>query len=115
MVLGRGERGLHLNEVDLPGAFGFDSGCRPDPEVAARVLLPHCPGGGDRPDGAGEAISALVCGGDRLMIDAVLADRLLHPLAPLRHHRLLDVPEPRLAVLQDAAVAARRVHIHLAP
>ena len=30
--------GLNLGIDFLPGAFGFDSGCRPDPEVAARVL-----------------------------------------------------------------------------
>jgi hypothetical protein len=30
--------GLNLGIDFLPGAFGFDSGCRPDPAVAARVL-----------------------------------------------------------------------------
>ena len=30
--------GLNLGIDFLPGAFGFDSGCRPDPTVAARVL-----------------------------------------------------------------------------
>jgi hypothetical protein len=30
--------GLNLGIDFLPGAFGFDSACRPDPEVAARVL-----------------------------------------------------------------------------
>ena len=30
--------GLNLGIDFLPGAFGFDSGCDPDPEVAARVL-----------------------------------------------------------------------------
>ena len=30
--------GLNLGIDFLPGAFGFDSGCRPDPEVAAKVL-----------------------------------------------------------------------------
>ena len=48
-------------------------------------------------------------------LDAVLADRRLHPLTLLRHPHLLDSPEPRLVVLQDAAVAARRVRIHLVP
>ncbi|WBB95242.1 MULTISPECIES: acVLRF1 family peptidyl-tRNA hydrolase [unclassified Solwaraspora] len=78
-------------------------------DVVARVLLPY--GTAD----AEEPIGALVCGGDRLMVDAVLADRRLAPLLPLRHPHLLDCPEPRLAVLQDAAVAARRVRIHLVP
>lgn len=30
--------GLNLGVDFLPGAFGFDSGCRPDPDAAARVL-----------------------------------------------------------------------------
>jgi hypothetical protein len=30
--------GLNLGIDFLPGAFGFDSGCEPDPETAARVL-----------------------------------------------------------------------------
>jgi hypothetical protein len=77
-------------------------------DVAARVLLPRAPGSHD-------SISALVCGGDRQMIDAVLADRRLHPLVPLRHPHLIETAEPRLTVLQDAAVAARRIRIHLVP
>jgi hypothetical protein len=81
-------------------------------DIAARVLLPYVPGARTDPD---DAVSALVCGGDRLMIDSVLADRRLAPLAQLRHPRLLESAEPRLAVLQDAAVAAGRVHIHLMP
>jgi hypothetical protein len=79
-------------------------------DIAARVLLPYAPG--VRPD---DAVKALVCGGDRLMIDAVLTDRRLRPLGPLRHPHLLESAEPRLAVLQEAAVAARRVRIHLVP
>lgn len=78
-------------------------------DIVARVLLPYGPAGAEEP------IRALVCGGDRLMVDAVLADRRLAPLLPVRHPHLLDCPEPRLAVLQDAAVAARRVRIHLVP
>jgi hypothetical protein len=81
-------------------------------DLAARVLLPYAPGGGPDPDGP---ISALVCGGDRLMVDAVLADRRLAPLVPLRHPHLLESAEPRRAVLEEAAVAARRVRIHLVP
>ncbi|ROO61551.1 hypothetical protein EDC02_3491 [Micromonospora sp. Llam0] len=83
-------------------------------DIVARVLLPHTPGAAES-TGAEEPIRALVCGGDRLMVDAVLADRRLAPLLPMRHPHLLDCPEPRLAVLQDAAVAARRVRIHLVP
>lgn len=80
-------------------------------------------GGGDAGGGGGTAgstdpggpVAVLVCGGDRSMIDAVLADPRLEPLAALRHPHLLDCAEPRLAVLEEAAVAARRVRIHLVP
>ncbi|MEV8517881.1 acVLRF1 family peptidyl-tRNA hydrolase [Dactylosporangium sp. NPDC051484] len=73
-------------------------------DIAARVLLPE----------AG-SLAALVCGGDRGTIDAILADRRLAALEGLRHPRLLEVAEPRLAVLEEAAVAARKVRIHLVP
>jgi hypothetical protein len=73
-------------------------------DIAARVLLPGLDG-----------IAALVCGGDRGLVDAILADRRLAPLAALRHARLLEVAEPRLSVLEEAAVAARKVRIHLVP
>ncbi|WP_238007497.1 acVLRF1 family peptidyl-tRNA hydrolase [Dactylosporangium sp. AC04546] len=73
-------------------------------DIAARVLLPHA-----------DELAALVCGGDRGMVDAVLADRRLAPLAAKRHPHLLEVAEPRLAVLEEAAVTARKVRIHLVP
>ncbi|MBC9000976.1 acVLRF1 family peptidyl-tRNA hydrolase [Micromonospora aurantiaca (nom. illeg.)] len=69
-------------------------------ELAVRLLLPE----------AG-TLAALVCGGDRRAVDTVLADRRLAPLAALRAPRLLDVPEPRHAVLVAAVAAARAVHI----
>jgi hypothetical protein len=69
-------------------------------ELAVRLLLPE----------AG-ALAALVCGGDRRAVDTILADRRLAPLAPLRAERLLEVPEPRHAVLLDAVPAARAVLI----
>lgn len=75
-------------------------------DIAARVLLPYV---------SDDPISALVCGGDKSMIDAVLVDRRLEPLVLLRHPHLLEAAEPRLAVLESAAVAARRVRIHLVP
>ncbi|BCB75044.1 acVLRF1 family peptidyl-tRNA hydrolase [Phytohabitans flavus] len=81
-------------------------------DIAARVLLPYAPGAHDPHD---DAVSALVCGGDRSMIDAVLTDRRLSPLARLRHPHLLESAEPRLAVLQDAAITARRIRVHLMP
>jgi hypothetical protein len=67
-------------------------------DVAARLL-------------AGERLDALVTGGDRGLVGAVLADARLDALpAPARH---LDVPDPRLAVLRAAVAAARAVQITL--
>ncbi len=71
--------------------------------IAARVLSGHTD------------LAALVCGGDRPMIDLVLEDPRLERLAALRHPHLLEVPEPRLAVLEEAVVTARKVRIHLVP
>ncbi|MFU8852911.1 acVLRF1 family peptidyl-tRNA hydrolase [Micromonospora sp. SL1-18] len=69
-------------------------------ELSVRLLLPEA-----------ATLAALVCGGDRRAVDGVLADRRLAPLAALRADRLLDVPEPRHAVLVDAVAAARAVRI----
>lgn len=69
-------------------------------ELAVRLLLP-----------AASTLAALVCGGDRRAVDTVLADRRLAPLVGLRAERLLDVPEPRHAVLVGAVTAARAVHV----
>ncbi|TDB75424.1 acVLRF1 family peptidyl-tRNA hydrolase [Micromonospora sp. KC723] len=71
-------------------------------ELAVRLLLPET-----------STLTALVCGGDRRAVDTVLADRRLAPLAALRAERLLDVPEPRHAVLVGAVAAARAVHIRV--
>jgi Actinobacteria/chloroflexi VLRF1 release factor len=71
-------------------------------DLAARILLP-----------AAGSLAALVTGGDRKTVDTVLADRRLAPLAELRAPRLLDVPEPRHAVLVEAARRARAVRIRL--
>jgi hypothetical protein len=57
-------------------------------DVAARVLL-------------GRPLDALVLGGDRRALDTVLADPRLAPLRPLASDRVLDVPDPRLAVLRS--------------
>ncbi|MFC4997728.1 acVLRF1 family peptidyl-tRNA hydrolase [Dactylosporangium cerinum] len=72
-------------------------------DIAARVLAGHTD------------LAALVCGGDRAMIDLVLEDPRLERIAALRHPHLLEVPEPRLNVLEDAAVTARKIRIHLVP
>jgi hypothetical protein len=69
-------------------------------DQAARVLLPAVAG-----------LAALVTGGDRRTVEAVLADRRLAPLVALRWPHLLDVPEPRHAVLVEAARRARAVRI----
>lgn len=71
-------------------------------DLAARLLLPQVP-----------RLAALVCGGDRRTVDLILADRRLAPLAALRSDRLLDVPEPRHAVLVAAVAAARAVRIRV--
>ncbi|MBV1852308.1 acVLRF1 family peptidyl-tRNA hydrolase [Catellatospora tritici] len=73
-------------------------------DVAARILLPYA-----------DSLSALVCGGDRSTIESILTDKRLEPLLPLRHERLLDVPEPRHAVLVDAVTLAHNIRIHLVP
>jgi hypothetical protein len=69
-------------------------------ELAVRLLLPEV-----------GTLAAVVGGGDRHAVDTILADRRLAPLAALRADRLLDVPEPRHAVLVDAVTAARAVRI----
>jgi hypothetical protein len=70
-------------------------------DLAVRLLLPAKDAGG--------GLAALVTGGDRRLVEAVLADPRLAALpAPARH---LDVPDPRLAVLQAAVPAARAVRI----
>jgi Actinobacteria/chloroflexi VLRF1 release factor len=58
-------------------------------DVAARVLLEH------RRD-----LEAVVLGGDRRALAEVLEDPRLRPLRPLVAERVLDVPDPRLAVLR---------------
>jgi peptide subunit release factor 1 (eRF1) len=49
----------------------------------------------------GRSLDALVVGGDRKAVDAVLSDRRLEPLGALVTGRLLAVPDPRLAVLRE--------------
>lgn len=71
-------------------------------DIVARVLLPR----------AGD-LRALVTGGDRGAVDAVLADPRLAPLAALRHERFLDVPEPRHAVLENAVTSARALRVRI--
>jgi hypothetical protein len=71
-------------------------------DVATAILVPEA-----------DRLAALVTGGDRRAVDGVLSDARLTVLAPLRAERFLDVPEPKLAVLQAAIRPARAVRIRL--
>jgi len=80
------------------------AGVREAADIAARVLLP-----------SSDALDALVCGGDRGVVEEILSDARLEPLRAKRFERLLEVPEPRRAVLLEALEAARKVRVHLVP
>jgi hypothetical protein len=71
-------------------------------ETAARVLLPH----------AAEVV-ALFTGGDKGLVDEVLADRRLAPLVALRREAALDVGEPTKAVLLETPNQFRAVDVHI--
>jgi hypothetical protein len=71
-------------------------------DTAAAVLLP-----------TESTLDAVVLGGDRRAVDAVLADRRLAPLRPLVSGPLLDVPDPRLRVLEQTPAVFRAVRIGL--
>ncbi|MFF5082975.1 acVLRF1 family peptidyl-tRNA hydrolase [Actinoplanes sp. NPDC000266] len=68
--------------------------------IVGRILLPEV-----------RHLSALVTGGDRTAVDAILAAPPLAPLAAVRAERFLDVPEPRHAVLVSAIAGARSVSV----
>jgi hypothetical protein len=68
--------------------------------IVARLLLPRV-----------RTLTAVVAGGDRAAVDAILADPTLRPVAELRAERFLDVPEPRHAVLVAAIAQARAVRV----
>lgn len=69
-------------------------------DTVARVLLP-----------VAGALDALVLGGDRGALDELRADRRLTALLDRAEPRVLDVPEPRRAVLDEAARRARAVEV----
>jgi peptide subunit release factor 1 (eRF1) len=71
-------------------------------DVAARILLPHA-----------RDLEAVVLGGDRRALGEVLEDPRLRPLARLAVDRVLDVPDPRLKVLQATPDAFRATVIRL--
>jgi hypothetical protein len=68
--------------------------------IVARILLPEV-----------RTLSAVVTGGDRAAVDAILTTPALRPVADLRADRFLDVPEPRRAVLVAAIAQARAVRV----
>ena len=69
-------------------------------DTAARVLLPHV-----------EGLAAVFTGGDRALVDEVLADRRLAALAALRREPALDVGEPTKAVLVATPAQFRAVSV----
>jgi hypothetical protein len=71
-------------------------------DTAARVLLPHA-----------ATLDAVVVGGERTAVDAVLADRRLEALRPLVTGRLLDGPDPRHKVLEASYAQLRAVWIRV--
>lgn len=71
---------------------------------AVRVLAPVVDG-----------LDAVVLGGDRQALDVLRADRRLAGVFAKAGERVLDVAEPRRAVLDEAAVRARAVEIVVWP
>ena len=71
-------------------------------DTAARILLPEA-----------ATLDAVVVGGERSAVDAVLADRRLEPLRPLVTGRLLDGPDPRQKVLEASYDGMRAVWIRV--
>jgi hypothetical protein len=70
--------------------------------VAERILLP-----------ALETLDAVVTGGDRSALRTVLDVSSLAPLGPLIVPRALDVPDPRLRVLEATPPQFRAVWIRI--
>ena len=71
-------------------------------DTAVRILGPNA-----------AELDAVVTGGDRRAVSAVLADPRLAPLQPLVVPRVLDVPDPRLRVLRATPAQFRAVRIRL--
>jgi hypothetical protein len=71
-------------------------------ETAVRVLLPHA-----------ASVEALFTGGDRGLVDDVLTDLRLAPLAARRREPVLDVGEPTKAVLLETPKQFRAVRVHI--
>jgi len=73
-------------------------------DVAAAVLLPSV-----------STLDAVVLGGDRRAVDAVLADPRLTPLRPLVVGSRVEVPDPRLKVLEQTPRLFRATRIRVDP
>lgn len=71
-------------------------------DAVARLLLPI----------AGE-LDAVMLGGDRAALRELAADRRIADLLARAEPRVLDVPEPRRAVLDEAARRARCVEVEI--
>lgn len=71
-------------------------------DAAARVVLPYA-----------AELDGVVLGGDRAALQALGDDRRLTTLVQRAQARVLDVPEPRRAVLDDAARRVRTVEVQL--
>lgn len=69
-------------------------------DTAVRVLLPELP-----------TVDAVVLGGDRRALEQLRADKRLAPLFDRAEPAVLDVPEPRRTVLDDAAQRVRCARI----
>jgi hypothetical protein len=72
--------------------------------TAARVLLPRA-----------AELDAVVLGGDTTALRTLAADPRLATLLERAEPRVLDIPEPRRAVLDEAARRARCVEVQLRP
>ncbi|MGW4131660.1 acVLRF1 family peptidyl-tRNA hydrolase [Amycolatopsis japonica] len=72
-------------------------------EDALEVLVPQL-----------SEVDAVVLGGDRRALETLREDRRLAPLFERAEPRVLDIPEPRRTVLEDAAERAVAVEITLA-
>ncbi|HEX2298648.1 MAG TPA: acVLRF1 family peptidyl-tRNA hydrolase [Pseudonocardiaceae bacterium] len=73
-------------------------------DTAARVLLPRA-----------AELDAVVLGGDTTALRSLAADPRLTALLARAESRVLDIPEPRRAVLDEAARRARCVEVQLRP
>jgi hypothetical protein len=69
---------------------------------AVRVLVPRLP-----------ELVAVVLGGDRRALDVLREDRRLAGVFAIAGPRVLDVPEPRRAVLDEAAVRSESAEIRV--